>query len=116
MSTRLTGAQLMDRTMSEADLQATFDQLATLYGWTWCGFRPARQQINGVDQYRTPVIGQKGFPDRVLARNGVVLLVEFKTEKGRLSDDQKIWAGALKGYAGYHLVRPSDLDSMEWLR
>ncbi len=94
--------------MSEEDLASTFDDLATLRGWTWCGFRPARQRIKGVERYRTPVIGQKGFPDRVLSRNGVVLLVELKAERGRLSPEQKIWAESLKGFSGYHVIRPSE--------
>lgn len=94
--------------MSEAELAAAFDDLATLRGWTWCGFRPARQRIDGREQYRTPVIGQKGFPDRILARDGRVLLVEFKAEDGRFSDGQAIWASALEGFLGFYIIYPSD--------
>ncbi len=92
----------------EKDFAQAFDDLATLRGWTWCGFRPARQKIDGEEQYRTPLVGQKGLPDRILARNGVVLLVELKTDTGRLSEGQKIWAEALKGVMGYYVLRPSD--------
>jgi hypothetical protein len=99
----------------EKDFATAFDDLATLRGWTWCGFRPARQKIDGEEQYRTPVIGQKGLPDRILARGGIVLLVELKTDIGRLSDGQKIWAEALKGYGYYFVLRPSDWYFIEGL-
>ncbi len=101
--------------VSEEDFAATFDDYATLRGWTWCGFRPARQKIGGEETYRTPIIGQKGLPDRILARNGVVLLVELKAEDGKLSPWQKIWGIALKGFKGYHVVRPSDWEEIERL-
>jgi hypothetical protein len=94
--------------MSEDELAKCFDDMATLTGWTWCGFRPARQKIDGQEVYRTPVVGQKGLPDRVLARDGVVLLVEFKTDDGRLSEGQVIWGKALAKFPGYHIVRPRD--------
>ena len=100
-------------TISEADFATAFDDLATLCGWTWCGYRPARQKINGVEQYRTPLIGQKGCPDRILARNGVVLLIELKTNKGKLSPGQQDWAAALSGFAGYFVVRPKDWEWIE---
>lgn len=99
----------------EKDFAQAFDDLATLRGWTWCGFRPARQKIDGEEQYRTPLIGQKGLPDRILARNGVVLLVELKTNEGRLSEGQKIWANALKGVMGYYVLKPSDWDFIDKL-
>ncbi len=94
--------------MSEEELAKCFDDLATLRGWTWCGFRPARQKIDGKEVYRTPVVGQKGLPDRVLARRGVVLLVEFKADAGRLSEGQIVWGKAIYDFEGYHIVRPED--------
>lgn len=108
----MTKRELSAIPISEADFARAFDELATLRGWTWCGFRTARQKVAGVEQYRTPVIGQKGFPDRVLARNGVVLLVELKRKKGKLSEGQEIWASALNGFTGYHVFRPSDWESI----
>lgn len=97
--------------MSEDDLAKCFDDMATLYHWTWCGFRPARQKIGGQEVYRTPVIGQKGLPDRVLTRDGVVLLVEFKADAGRLSEGQIIWGKALAAFKGYYILRPRDWQS-----
>ena len=99
----------------EKDFTQTFDDLASLRGWTWCGFRPARQKINGEEQYRTPLVGQKGLGDRILARLGIVLIIELKTDSGRLSEGQKIWASALKGFKGYYVLRPSDWDFIEKL-
>jgi hypothetical protein len=100
---------------SEANFASRFDDLATLRGWTWCGFRPARIKIDGKETYRTPVTGLKGLPDRVLARNGTVLLVEFKTDTGSLSKEQRQWGEALNGFAGYHVVRPRDWAFIERL-
>ncbi len=106
--TKLENHVPLPRSHPEDDFASAFDDLATLCHWTWCGFHPARVKVDGEDQYRTPVIGQKGLPDRILARDGVVLLVELKAEEGKLSKDQKVWESALCGYTGYYVVRPSD--------
>lgn len=68
-------------------------------------FRPA-QTARG---WRTPMQGQPGFPDLVLAASGRLLLVELKSDKGRLSTDQKQWIAEL----GEHAVvwRPRDWDT-----
>lgn len=52
-----------------------------------------------------------GFPDLVLARNGVVLFAELKSEKGRLREDQRSWINALGEIA--HVWRPSDFDEIK---
>lgn len=58
-----------------------------------------------------------GFPDEVFVRGDRLLFVELKTEKGRLSPDQKDWAAALQPFCTpilssplieYYLWRPSD--------
>ncbi len=53
-----------------------------------------------------------GFPDLVLARDRVVFL-ELKREKGKLTDQQKVWLRALLA-AGQDafVVRPRDLESL----
>lgn len=64
-----------------------------------------------------------GFPDLVLARDGVVVFIEVKSAKGRISEDQARWAKALgegycEGVAGeycYFLWRPSDWSFIEAL-
>ena len=38
---------------------------------------------------------EKGYPDLTLVRGGTVMWVELKSEKGRLSAEQKEWLAAL---------------------
>ena len=103
----------LDIYISENEFAKLFDDYADLCGWTWCGYRPARMKIKGVETYRTPIIGQKGLPDRILAHRGRVLICELKTEYGRLSEAQKLWAKALEGFEGYYVFRPSDWDNIQ---
>lgn len=55
-----------------------------------------------------------GFPDEVFVRGDRMLLVELKTQKGRMSPDQKRWREKLERIAAihpaveYYLWRPSD--------
>jgi hypothetical protein len=61
-----------------------------------------------------------GFPDLVLVRKGCLLLVELKSEKGRVSLAQREWLTELGNVKGWHpesvrvcLWRPSDWDEIE---
>jgi hypothetical protein len=79
--------------VSEAELQKAVIELARRLGWRTAHFRTSRTQSGG---WATAVQGDgKGFPDLVLARNGYVLFVELKADKGRLSMDQLAWLSAL---------------------
>ncbi len=62
--------------------------------------------------YRTPIQGDAGFPDLFLARPPRVLVVELKSEKGKLSAEQKAWGEILKQCPGikYYQWRPSQFD------
>lgn len=53
-----------------------------------------------------------GFPDETLVRDRLVML-ELKTEKGKLAEPQREWVGALldAGVETY-VARPSDLDCL----
>ena len=66
-------------------------QLAQMNGWMVAHFRPARTSQG----WRTAMTGDKGFPDIVAARDGVVVFAELKTEKGRASPEQVAWLDAL---------------------
>jgi hypothetical protein len=73
-------------------LDATVD-LAMHCRWAVCHFRPARTRTG----FRTAIQGHAGFPDLVLARNGVVLFRELKgyDSRGRLgkvTPEQRDWA------------------------
>ena len=54
-----------------------------------------------------------GFPDLVLLRANRIIYAELKTERGRLSPDQRVWLDALTEAGCYcYLWRPSDVDEV----
>lgn len=81
--------------MREADFQRRVIDYALLHHWRIHHTRPARTQHG----WRTPLEGHPGLPDLVLARNGVVLLVELKSERGRPTRDQEAWLAAAGPHA-----------------
>lgn len=89
-------------TLSEAQFQRTVLDYALLRGWRCHHARPART-VNG---WRTAGEGHPGLPDLVLSRSGVVILAELKTQHGRLSYEQKLWARELGAFG--RVWRPSD--------
>jgi hypothetical protein len=93
--------------MNEAQWQAQVVQLAHTFGWLVQHTRPAKVG----DKWMTPITGDVGFPDLVLAHpQRGVLFAELKTARGRLSGAQKDWAQVLgAGGAECHLWRPDDL-------
>ena len=98
--------------MTEATLQERVIELAHLFGWLVMHTRPARTETG----WRTPLQGDPGFPDLVLAREGVVLLAELKAAAGKLTAEQERWRTELETDAcastpQYHLWRPEDLES-----
>jgi hypothetical protein len=61
-----------------------------------------------------------GFPDLVMVRNGALLFVELKSEKGRTSSAQEQWISALDEVAGWptdavevYIWRPSMWGEIE---
>lgn len=81
------------KAVSEAQFQQVVVAYARSCGWLVHHTRPAQ---NSKGQWSTPIQGHPGFPDLVLARDGELLLLELKSEKGRLSRAQKPWLEALK--------------------
>lgn len=90
------------RTISEGDLLGRIIDLAKFHGWLIVHYRPA---LTGKG-WRTPLQGDKGCPDLILARNGRVLLVELKSATGSTTADQRQWLNALGQHA--RLWRPAD--------
>lgn len=85
--------------MSEAELLDAVVGLARTLGWKVTHFRPGRTRTGA---WVTPIMGDAGFPDVVLApgegrMGGRVLAIELKSEKGRVSDEQSAWMQALHG-------------------
>lgn len=93
--------------IAEADFAQAVVDLAKLRGWMVVHFRPARTKAG----WRTPFTGDAGFPDLVLARDGVVLIVELKSLGGRMRPGQREWGVALGGV--YRLWRPTDMDEIQ---
>lgn len=93
--------------MTEADLLECVLDAAARFGWLCVHFRPARVTRNGRETYETAYQGDKGFLDVCLARGGVVLLAELKSENGKVTEEQQEWLEASGGY----LWRPSDWRS-----
>ncbi len=76
---------------SEASFQKWVINTARDCGWMVAHVSDSRKQDT------------TGLPDLVLARNGLVILAELKTEKGGVRKEQEPWLEA----SGGHLWRPS---------
>ena len=59
---------------------------------------------------------EAGFPDLVLVRRPRVVFAELKSERGKLTLDQRVWLDALEGCTVERYVwRPSDWRAIERL-
>jgi len=98
--------------LSETDFSSQIESLLRLYQWRWTHFRPAWSSKG----YRTPIKGDKGFPDYCAVRNGMCLFIELKDDKTKLSPEQEAWAKELQTIASnnvgvmYCLWRSSMFD------
>ena len=81
-------ASPLNQALSERDFTTKVIDRAKAMGWRVFHPRPART----ADGWRTAGQGTpRGFPDLVLALDTVVLFVELKSAKGKLTDEQKDW-------------------------
>lgn len=94
--------ETVGQALSEAQWLDRVVDTAKLHGWSVAHFRPARTERG----WRTPMQGHAGFPDLVLARDGVVILAELKTNTGRPTVEQKAWLTQLGGHS--RLWRPKN--------
>lgn len=92
---------------TEAHFTTRVIQYARLCGWLVVHYRPARTAKG----WATPLEGDRGCPDVILARNGQVLLIELKAKRGTLGPGQREWLDAL----GPHgmLCRPADEEALQ---
>src|SRR5262245_11699162 len=77
--------------MTERELQDAVVECARVLGWLVHHTRPARTSGG----WRTPVQGDAGFPDLVLARERVVF-AELKAGRGRPTAAQEAWLARLE--------------------
>lgn len=82
------------RPLTEAQWQKRVIATAHQYGWLVHHGRPARTK----DGWVTPIEGDPGFLDLVLARDHVVIIPELKTDTGRFQPGQPEWLAALGPY------------------
>ena len=81
-------ASALNLGLSERDFTTKVIDRAKARGWKVFHPRPARTAHG----WRTAGQGTpQGFPDLVLALDTVVLFVELKSQKGKLTDEQKDW-------------------------
>lgn len=93
--------------MSEDDFKARVIATAQVHRWLVSHFRPA---LNRRGHWSTPLEGDPGLPDLVLARGGVVLLAELKSDTGRPTKAQRDWLNAAGPHA--RLWAPRDWDAV----
>jgi hypothetical protein len=94
---------VMALTISES---AFLDAVVTLAHYRhWLVYHPlAALRVD--ESHTTPVQGDAGFPDLVLARDGLVLFRELKRQHEQLMPNQVMWQRGLGGL--WELWRPSD--------
>lgn len=92
--------------LTEAQFQTWVISVAQWNGWKVHHTRPARN-LSGV--WSTPITGDSGFPDLVLAHpTRGVIFAELKRQTGRLSASQTEWITLLHRGAECYVWRPSD--------
>lgn len=96
--------------MSEDDLQDRVMAVALQGSWHRYHPKPATVRQRGRVVRITHQDGEPGFPDLVLARDGVVLFIELKTEDNSPEPHQRVWLEHL-GHRAY-VVRPRDLPEL----
>lgn len=89
--------------VSEQEFQDAVIEAAHLSGWLVYHARAVRLASG---RWGVPMQGDPGLPDLVLARRGVVLLRELKTDSGDVEPQQERWLQAAGAFAG--VWRPSD--------
>lgn len=98
--------------LSERDFTAAVVDLAHHCQWQCAHFYPLRR-ADGT--WRTPVMGDgAGFPDLVLIRDDRLVVIELKSEKGRLEASQERWLALFRGVPGVEVAvfRPRDWDEV----
>jgi hypothetical protein len=95
----------------ERDFQRTVIELARLRGWRVYHTRPA---LNQRGRWHTPMQGDAGFPDLVLARQGRLIFAELKREGKKPTSTQQDWLNTLATCAGVEVYvwTPADWNAI----
>lgn len=94
--------------MLESEFLVAVLHLARLRGCLVHHCRPARTASG----WSTPIQGDSGFPDLVIAGAGGVLFRELKTETGTVTVPQRLWIDRLSvAQVNVAVWRPDDLRS-----
>ena len=101
-------ATVFEAAETEAHFQKRVIDLAHARGWLVHHTRTVRMPSGA---YATPLQGDPGFPDLVMARKGVLILAELKSEKGRVEPEQRLWLDAISSQ--HEVWRPSDWSKIE---
>lgn len=86
----------------ELDFQHAVCRLLDIRGWHWHHETDSRRS-------------KRGLPDLIATRDGRLLMIELKSEHGKLRPAQGIWLALLRQVPGIetYLWRPSDWDLIE---
>jgi VRR-NUC domain len=86
---------------TEKQFQASVVEVARLHRWRVYHTHDSRRS-------------EPGFPDLVMVRRRRIVFAELKAEKGRVTDTQREWIGALRMASAceVYVWRPSDWDEI----
>lgn len=91
----------MTTTQSEKSFQSQVVKLAKLYQWTLYHTYDSRRS-------------NAGFPDLVLIKGPRIVVVELKSDKGKLRPEQEDWLAKFRATpAEVYVWRPSDWDEVQ---
>jgi hypothetical protein len=93
----------------EREFMRSVVELARLQGWRIHHDRPA---VDRSGRWSTPIQGDPGFPDLVLARGGRVVAAELKAGPNKLTEAQQGWLAALAGGVETYVWYPKDWETI----
>jgi len=99
---------------SEAGFQEWVVGIAQSHGWHVAHFAKVKVQSGTRTYWETPARADgAGFPDLVMVRGPIILHVELKTNRGSLSEKQKVWHDKLaQALCPVHVWRPRDREKI----
>ncbi|MDN4611932.1 VRR-NUC domain-containing protein [Arthrobacter burdickii] len=106
MISRLTDRDKLLRLVTERQLQRQVEGILTAYGWRWF-HAPDNRPANGRVQKIRP-----GFPDLLAVRGPRLVVIELKTETGRIASEQVEWMQNFEAAgAEAYVWRPRDTET-----